>query len=494
MALDILKNNGKKGAKAFASVKKYTYMAIDKETNLPMLDKDGKIIVSNATEDGKSVDWGDKFEKLKLSKKNLVTNIEMRQEVVKKDSEDRGAKQRAIDELEKRFESEIKQARELKNQPKEEKKPEPEKVVEPEEEKAESTVVETFIDEEKAEEKSEKPEVVADDTPKAEEKKEQSKAEEKKEAPVVEEKKEKKANGEKKEKKESKKEEEPVINDDVDVIMDTVVETSRNVEKKVDEVHKETSQTIQYIAGMSRAFSDLPKTIGNTVMAQADRVLDGQKKLAAATDRNAKLISEIAETTETFQGQFKKLDQIDTLTQVLSDKGLEIKKTAAPTSREEEDIVNMSKYATAIIDQLTIAACELVKKQAEYDKQDGYKANSEQEMKAQIEEERAVATKKAKLELVSAILNKFTDIEDMMNKENQMLSLVWSALTEQGVEIDGNGSYKKGESVEISAEDAEKMSAKYAGINGAGKYTVTKTGLSFQGETVFKAEFEKQSE
>ena len=82
----------------------------------------------------------------------------------------------------------------------------------------------------------------------------------------------------------------------------------------------------------------------------------------------------------------------------------------------------------------------------------------------------------------------------MVNKENQMLSLVWSALTEQGVEVDGNGAFMKGEIIDIGAEDAEKLAAKYAGINGAGKYTVTKTGLSFLGETVFKAEFEKMAE
>ena len=62
---------------------------------------------------------------------------------------------------------------------------------------------------------------------------------------------------------------------------------------------------------------------------------------------------------------------------------------------------------------------------------------------------------------------------------------------ELGVLIDGNGYYEKGKEIDFTDADIERLIGTYSKLEGAGKYKVVKTGLSFRGEIICKSEFEK---
>ena len=64
-------------------------------------------------------------------------------------------------------------------------------------------------------------------------------------------------------------------------------------------------------------------------------------------------------------------------------------------------------------------------------------------------------------------------------------------LTELGVVVDGEGYYEKDKEIYFTDADIEKLIGTYSKLEGAGKYKVIKTGLSFQGEIISKAVFEK---
>ena len=280
------------------------------------------------------------------------------------------------------------------------------------------------------------------------------------------------------------KEEIQILEKDIEFITDKIEEKSRSTEKHIKEL----------CARLDERFPGLERSLERPIITQGNYIKEisiNQQSIAKIAKSNAEMIKDITERTETFEGKIKKLDQIEEIVQLLEDKGLEIRKTAVPGSREEEDILNMSKYAVAIIDQLTIASCELIKKKAAFEQNDKGKNNLEMQYEEKYQEAKMTGMQEGKIDLITRILDKIEDVDTLIDSDNIVNKIMWSTFTEQGLEIDAFGKYKKGEIVTVGNEEAEIMAAKFKGIEGAGEYLVTKTGLAFNGKTVFAAEFAK---
>ena len=97
-------------------------------------------------------------------------------------------------------------------------------------------------------------------------------------------------------------------------------------------------------------------------------------------------------------------------------------------------------------------------------------------------------------QVVKQLLSKYEDVKAIKDSTENYVHVIWTMLTELGVVIDGDGFYEKGKEIDFSDEDIEKMMATYSGLEGAGKYRVVGTGLSFHGEIISAAKFSKVTE
>lgn len=208
-------------------------------------------------------------------------------------------------------------------------------------------------------------------------------------------------------------------------------------------------------------------------------------------DKEIEAIKELSETTELIHSKVKNLDQLDQIRSILSEKGVEINREYPPVCEEEEDIINLVRYSKKISEQLGYAARELVRKKSAYERKEQSFIKEQEIIDKKIEDAYKMGIIEGRLDVVKAILEKYTNIDIIIESEIEYVHAIWSFLQELGVEIAGEGAYKKGKELVLSEEDAEKMAARYKKIEGAGRYRVEKTGLSFANEVVFLAEFKK---
>ena len=206
-------------------------------------------------------------------------------------------------------------------------------------------------------------------------------------------------------------------------------------------------------------------------------------------------MDKIAKTTEVtadmMEGITTKLEQLDTITSILSEKGVQVSRDFPPTCEEEEDIINLVRYSKRITEQLGYAARDLIRKKAHYENKDQNFANEQAVIEKNIASAREEGFVEGKLYVLKAILSKYADVDTIIESENDHVHALWALLQELDVTVDGDGEYKKGNLVKVSENSFERMSAAYKGIESVGTYRVTKTGLMFGQETLFKAEFER---
>lgn len=259
---------------------------------------------------------------------------------------------------------------------------------------------------------------------------------------------------------------------------------------------------------MKRASQNNKREIETAVQKNAEKIVDQINEAASdlksrqeqimsrekSVYKKVEKIEELCEAAEMMEGRLQKLDQLDQIESVLSDKGIEINREYPPTCEEEEDIINLVRYSKKITEQLGYAARELIRKKSVFENKDQSMANEQKVTEQKISDAREEGILTGKITVVKALLEKYADIDTIIDSEDPHVHVIWPFLQEAGAEIDGDGSYKKGEIIDLSDDDVERMAAIYKKIQGAGKYRVVKTGIKFAGEIVFKAEFEKVRE
>lgn len=296
------------------------------------------------------------------------------------------------------------------------------------------------------------------------------------------------------------------LNDDT-LLLDVLQNDHRQIQELIGVPEKEEPKTL--LSGMKKNRDNIISAIGkrsdavqaavksgtDAVSAQVDTLgkdLDEKhEKLLGKAGSMSKQIRELGESVETMEGSIKKLNQLDKVTELLESKGMVISMDIPPVNAEEEDIVNMVLYSQKITEQLGYAARELMRKAEMFRSQEEKNANEQAAMENKLKESRDRGFQEGQLEAVKKLIRKYADIDALRLSDSSHVHAVWSFLEEMGVEIDGGGRFEKGQEIELSEEEVQRMLAAYPGISDAGRYQVTRTGLVFCQEVILKAEFER---
>lgn len=274
------------------------------------------------------------------------------------------------------------------------------------------------------------------------------------------------------------------IANDCDDLINTIdkkiSQLKNNIENAENQILKEQKNISQ------KNIESFEKSIKEVI-----KILKFNAKQNSAKEKLLQKVKDICETTETIEGNIHKLDKIDDIMTILSEKGIEVNREIPPISNEEEDIINLVRYSKKITEQLGYAARDLIRKKVDYEIKKQNIENEERILEEKKKDAYNEGVRDGKKYVIKALLDKYVEIDNIISSKNSYLKSIWACLKEIGVEIDGNGEYKKGKNINLTEEEAEKMVATYKKIDGAGKYDVLKTGLKFEDEIVFKAEFEK---
>ena len=288
-----------------------------------------------------------------------------------------------------------------------------------------------------------------------------------------------------------------IICEDLANMGDDLAATVQGLEKPVEKIKKNiefVEKNIQESTEkLSKQMNDTAKALKN----EQEQLKDTQESILAKEKTILKKmdqIEELCEVTEVLEGKLNKLDQIDTVVSLLSDKGVEISREFPPVCKEEEDIINLVRYSKKITEQLGYAARDFIRKKAAYDSKEQNIANEQKIVEEKITEAYNSGMKQGKLEVINALLGKYTDIDTIMESDIPHVHAIGSLLKDLGVECDGDGCFKKGNILSFNTAEVEKMSAIYKKLDGEGTYKVVKSGLVYNNEIVFKAEFEKVTE
>ena len=281
------------------------------------------------------------------------------------------------------------------------------------------------------------------------------------------------------------------INQDIISAVEDILETiAKNDEAlrsdfkgAVQEQGRNIDELTNIIAQNSRKVNDIERSIS-----------ESQNQILSRVKTMDKNMGDLVESVEGIEGNLTRLDQLDEIANLLRDKGLNISMEIPPVNAEEEDIINLVRYSQKITEQLGYAARDLVRKRETFKNQADSNENEQKVMAQRIETARQEGIEEGKLQVVKQLLSKYEDVKAIKDSTENYVHVIWTMLTELGVVIDGDGFYEKGKEIDFSDEDIEKMMATYSGLEGAGKYRVVGTGLSFHGEIISAAKFSKVTE
>jgi hypothetical protein len=220
-------------------------------------------------------------------------------------------------------------------------------------------------------------------------------------------------------------------------------------------------------------------------------ISETQDKLVSKVNAVGKRVTDMGESIEGIEGNLHKLDQLDTITELLQNKGLTMSMEIPPINADEEDIINLVRYSQKITEQLGYAARDLIRKQEAFKSQEESNANEQKMMNQKIAKAREEGELEGKKAFVKQLISKYEDADTIRESDNNHIHAIWTLLMELGVLVDGDGYYEKGKEIDFTDADIERLIGTYSKLDDAGKYKVVKTGLSFQGEIICKALFEK---
>lgn len=220
-------------------------------------------------------------------------------------------------------------------------------------------------------------------------------------------------------------------------------------------------------------------------------ITETQDNLVSKINVVGKRVTDIGESIEGIEGNLHRLNQLDTITELLQNKGLTMSMEIPPVNEDEEDIINLVRYSQKITEQLGYAARDLIRKQEAFKSQEEGNANEQKMMEQKIAKAHEEGVLEGKKAFVKQLISKYEDIDTIRESDNNHIHVIWTLLTELGVVVDGEGYYEKGKEIDFEDADIERLIGTYSKLDGAGKYKVAKTGLSFQGEIICKAVFEK---
>lgn len=220
-------------------------------------------------------------------------------------------------------------------------------------------------------------------------------------------------------------------------------------------------------------------------------IIENQESISSKLTAAKTRISDIGDSVETIEGKLGKLDEI---TELLKNKGLSMSMEIPPVNADEEDIVNLVRYSQKITEQLGYAARELIRKQEAIRSQAESNKNEQKIIAQKIDDEYKRGSDEGKKMIIQNLIDRFEDIDRIKDAEDSYVHMIWSWLTDIGAVISGEGRYEKGKEIVLTSDDIEKMMGTYSQLDGAGKYRVVRTGLSYNNDIISAACFEKITE
>lgn len=290
------------------------------------------------------------------------------------------------------------------------------------------------------------------------------------------------------------------LNDAVEDLIDTMgannKESISTMKSCVEAQGKKTADTAM------RSTNDASQVIVQKVKKNTENIINSindtkrsisetQDKLVSKVNAVGKRVTDMGESIEGIEGNLHRLDQLDTITELLQNKGLTMSMEIPPVNEDEEDIINLVRYSQKITEQLGYAARDLIRKQEAFKSQEEGNANEQKMMDQKIAKAHDDGVLEGEKSFVMQLISKYEDIDTIRESDNNYIHVIWTLLMELGVLIDGDGYYEKGKEIDFIDADIERLIGTYSKLEGAGKYKVVKTGLSFRGEIICKAEFEK---
>lgn len=290
------------------------------------------------------------------------------------------------------------------------------------------------------------------------------------------------------------------LNDAVEDLIGTMgannAETISTMKSCVESQGKSTADTAMRAANdaLQMIVQRTQKNTENIISSINDTkksISETQDKLVSKVNAVGKRVTDMGESIEGIEGNLHRLDQLDTITELLQNKGLTMSMEIPPVNADEEDIINLVHYSQKITEQLGYAARDLIRKREAFKSLEEGNANEQKMMDQKIAKAHDDGVLEGKKSFIKLLISKYEDVDNIRESKNNHIHVIWTLLMELGVLIDGDGYYEKGKKIDFSEADIEKLIGTYSKLDGAGKYKVVKTGLSFQGEIICKAEFEK---
>lgn len=256
---------------------------------------------------------------------------------------------------------------------------------------------------------------------------------------------------------------------------------NNDIKGKVDEASR----------SMAKEIGKASDSINRQLTKTEKNIIENQESISSKFTATKKRISDIGDSVETIEGKLGKLDEI---TELLKNKGLSMSMEIPPVNADEEDIVNLVCYSQKITEQLGYAARELIRKQEAIRSQAESNKNEQKIIAQKIDDEYKRGSDEGKKMIIQNLIDRFEDIDRIKDAEDSYVHMIWSWLTDIGAVISGEGRYEKGKEIVLTSDDIEKMMGTYSQLEGAGKYKVMRTGLTFKGEIISAAQFEKVTE
>ena len=240
------------------------------------------------------------------------------------------------------------------------------------------------------------------------------------------------------------------INNAVEDILDTMaansVETVTSIKNGVASQAKHiidtTVRTVNETA--QTTFQKIQKSAENIIGSVNDtkrNISETQDKLVSKVNAVGKRVTDMGESIEGIEGNLHRLDQLDTITELLQNKGLTMSMEIPPVNADEEDIINLVRYSQKITEQLGYAARDLIRKQEAFKSQEEGNANEQKMMDQKIAKAHDGGVLEGEKSFVKQLISKYEDIDTIRESNNSYIHVIWTLLMELGVLIDGNGYY-----------------------------------------------------
>ena len=228
---------------------------------------------------------------------------------------------------------------------------------------------------------------------------------------------------------------------------------------------------------------------GQTVIKAVNKISKSQRnsneELSKRLDDLESKLKGISDNTEVIQSLRGKMDE---LSQVLTDKDLQLKQDFPVVNHDEETLAEPAECGEKILQQLAIAARRYARKSHEFKDHETTIKNLNDANEKAVKQARAEGERCGRKAVIKELLGLYDDLHKLMNPTaadalNQLNVLV-GFLSNKGVEP----IYQLNEELDIADTDLIKYQHNIANLQ-PGKIVITSPGYSFDTETVEKAKY-----